>query len=41
MHIQLKSLLQQQADMKNELDQAEMDWMDASEQLEAAEAAGE
>lgn len=37
----LKTLLQQQAELKNALEQAEMDWMDASEQLEAAEAAGE
>jgi len=37
----LKALLQQQAELKNALEQAEMDWMDASEQLEAAEAAGE
>jgi ATP-binding cassette subfamily F protein 3 len=37
----LKNLLQKQAELKNALEQAEMDWMDASEQLEAAEAAGE
>ena len=37
----LKNLLQKQAELKSALEQAEMDWMDASEQLEAAEAAGE
>lgn len=38
---ELKQLLQQQADLKNALEQAETDWIEASEQLEAAQAAGE
>jgi len=37
----LKALLQQQADLKTQLEQAEMTWFEASEQLEAAQAAGE
>ena len=37
----LKTLLKQQADLKTELEQAEMDWLEASEKLEAAQAAGE
>jgi ATP-binding cassette subfamily F protein 3 len=37
----LKALLQQQADLKTQLEQAEMSWFEASEQLEAAQAAGE
>lgn len=35
----LTKLLKQQADLKNALEQAEIDWMEASEQLEAAQAA--
>lgn len=38
---ELKQLLQQQADLKAAMEQAETDWVEASEQLEAAEAAGE
>ncbi|HEC73083.1 MAG TPA: ABC transporter ATP-binding protein, partial [Methylophaga aminisulfidivorans] len=37
----LKALLQQQGDLKTQLEQAEMDWFESSEQLEAAEAAEE
>jgi ATP-binding cassette, subfamily F, member 3 len=37
----LKHLLQQQADLKTQLEQTEMQWFDASEQLEAAQAAEE
>lgn len=38
---QLKALLQEQAKYKSDLEQAELDWFEASEQLEAAEAAEE
>jgi ATP-binding cassette subfamily F protein 3 len=38
---QLKSLLSEQATCKAELEQAELDWFEASEQLEAAEAVKE
>jgi ATP-binding cassette subfamily F protein 3 len=34
----LKTLLQQQADLKAALEQTESDWLEASEQLESAEA---
>ena len=37
----LKDLLQQQADLKTQLEETEMQWFDASEQLEAAQAAEE
>lgn len=37
----LKTLLQQQAEIKTQLEQAEMSWFEATEQLEAAQAAGE
>lgn len=37
----LKALLQKQADLKTQLEHAEMTWFEASEQLEAAQAAGE
>jgi ATP-binding cassette subfamily F protein 3 len=35
----LKQLLQQQADLKTQLEQVEMQWLEASEQLEAAQTA--
>lgn len=38
---QLKALLLEQATYKSDLEQAELDWFEASEQLEAAEAAEE